>query len=157
MKFRILFASILFGAALSVSAQDSPIKFGNIPMDDMKMTKYDKDTSAAAVVLVDFGKAYLQERLDNVLIVIERHVRIKILKKEGLVPGGPYDMISPTIPVYKSSSAEEKLVTIKASTYNLEGNKLVETKLPKDAFIKEKFNKRFNFISLLYRMLKSVQ
>jgi hypothetical protein len=48
--------SVLFAAVVSITAvaQKSPVKFGNIPMDDLKMTIYDKDSSAAAVVLVDW-------------------------------------------------------------------------------------------------------
>ena len=38
-----------------INAQDFKMKFGKINMDELKMTEYDKDTSASAVILGDFG------------------------------------------------------------------------------------------------------
>ena len=40
-------------------AQKPPIKFGEIPFEDMKMVRYDKDSSAAALILADFGQSSL--------------------------------------------------------------------------------------------------
>ena len=48
------------------------------------MKSYNKDSSAAAVILVDYGEAYLNVGGNVIDMTFERHVRIKILKKEGL-------------------------------------------------------------------------
>ncbi|HYG20240.1 MAG TPA: transglutaminase domain-containing protein [Ohtaekwangia sp.] len=116
-------------------AQKSPVKFGEIPMEDMKMTVYDKDSSAAAVILVDYGEAYIALTSINVSLNFERHVRIKILKKEGL------RWADAEIPLWKQGSTEESATNLKAVTYNLENGKIVETKMSKDGIFKEKFNK----------------
>jgi hypothetical protein len=44
-----LFAGI---ATVSAIAQKSPVKFGEIPLEDLKMSVYAPDSSAAAVIFV---------------------------------------------------------------------------------------------------------
>src|SRR5690349_17369419 len=96
----------LFMALVSFTAvaQKSPVKFGNIPMEDMKMTVYDKDSSAAAVMLVDYGEAYIQVNTVSATMNFERHVRIKVLKKEGL------EYADVEVPLHISGTAEEKVI-----------------------------------------------
>jgi hypothetical protein len=49
---KLLLAAVLTLFVLNgASGQKSPIKFGDIPMEDMKMKVYDKDSSAVAVIL----------------------------------------------------------------------------------------------------------
>ena len=131
--------SLLFTCAIvfSVQAQKSPIKFGVIPMEDLKMTSYSPDSSADAVILEDYGIAYINVST-VVLMTFERHVRVKILKKEGL------SWADVQIFLYHSGSDDEKVSNLKASTYNLEAGKIVETKMLKDGIFKEKFNRNFN-------------
>jgi hypothetical protein len=119
-------------------AQRSPIKFGEIPMEDMKMNSYKEDSSASAVVLVDYGVAYITFNVSSASLIFERHVRIKILKKDGL------KWADAKIMTYHSGSSEEKVSNLKAATYNLEGGNIAETKMSKDAIFKEKFNNYFN-------------
>ena len=38
-----------------VNAQDAPVKFGKVDRAALEMKVYDKDTSAAAVILCDYG------------------------------------------------------------------------------------------------------
>ena len=130
-----LLAFLIFPALF---AQKSPVKFGEIPDSDMTMKSYEHDTSAAAVVLVDYGEAYIQATSVVVNMTFERHIRIKILKKEGT------DWANAVIPLYHSGSSEEKVTQLKASTFNMENGKMVETKLSKDGIFREKFNRNFN-------------
>jgi hypothetical protein len=124
--------------ALVALCQKSPFKFGDIPMEDLTMSIYDKDSSAAAVVLFDFGKAYIGFNAAGAVLTFERHVRIKILNKDGL------SWADASIPLYKSGSNEERVLGLKAVTYNLENGKVVESKMNKDAIFKEKFNRNIN-------------
>jgi hypothetical protein len=130
-----IFAGIFF---LSAPAQKSPMKFGDIPMEDMTMKTYPQDSSAAAVILADYGEAYIMATSVATKMTFERHVRIKILKPEGT------DWADAVIPLFKVGSAEESVSSLKAVTYNLENGKIVESKLSKDAIFKEKFNRNFN-------------
>src|SRR5688572_13924147 len=119
---RPLIVGLLFGLIpFFSSAQKSPVKFGDIPMHDMKMTTYMPDSSAEAVVLVDYGEAYIQVNMATAVMTFERHVRIKILKKEGT------KWADAIIPLYRSGSAEEKVSQLKASTFNLVNGKMVES------------------------------
>ncbi len=144
---KLLFFAFM-ACTLTVFGQKSPIKFGDIPMEDLTMTQYDKDTSAAAVVLTDFGKAYVSISSINVTLNYERHVRIKILRKEGL------NAADIGIQLYHSGSTEEKVSNLKAVTYNLENGKVVETKMDKSGIFKEKFNRNFNLQKFTFPNVK---
>lgn len=133
MKVSII-GMVLWLAVLHVLAQKSPIKFGEIPIEDMMMTSYNKDSSAAALILVDYGEAYLSANSVQNTVNFERHVRIKILTKEGMA------WANRNIQLRHFGSTEEKVNGLKASTYNLENGKIVETKMSKDGLFKEKFN-----------------
>ncbi len=119
-------------------AQKSPIKFGDIPMEDMKMTIYPKDSSAEAVVLVDYGKAYITEVGESAILTYERHKRIKILKKSGL------SWADFAINLYHSGESEERISKLKAATYNFENGAIVETLMGKEGTFKEKFTRNTN-------------
>jgi Domain of Unknown Function with PDB structure (DUF3857) len=136
MRFSVVASFFLI--SLSSYAQKAPVKFGEIPIEDMKMTVYDKDSSASAVILADYGVAYINVNPGGAVLNFERHTRIKILKKEGL------DFANSSILLYHNGSAEEKVANLKASSYNLENGKIVETKMSKDGIFKEKYNRYYN-------------
>ena len=118
-------------------SQKSPIKFGDVSMEELKMTSYDQDSSASAVILSDYGEAYISVS-NSLQMNFERHVRIKILKADG------NRWADAAIPLYHSGSSEERVSGLKPSSYNLEDGKIVETKMSKDGIFKEKFNKNIN-------------
>ncbi len=136
----LLAAFFMAMICLGAHSQKPPIKFGQIPMEDMTMTVYPKDSSAVAVILADYGHAYINISSVKPSLIFERHVRIKILKKEGL------QWADASIPVFHDGAIEERVSGLKASTYNLEGGKITETKLSKDGTFKEKFNRYINLV-----------
>jgi transglutaminase-like putative cysteine protease len=118
------------------NAQKAPAKFGNVPIEDLKMTSYAPDTSASAVVLVDYGESYLKyDQEHGFKLVFERLKRIKILKADGV------EHASGKIMTYHNASAEEKVSGLKAITFNLENGKVVETKMKSESVFKEVFDK----------------
>jgi len=121
-----------------IYAQKAPIKFGDIPKADLVMTTYPEDESAPAVILEDYGEAYVSITASNASLIVKRHVRIKILKKEGL------KWADIAIQLYHSGAAHEKVSNLKAVTYNLENGKITEHKLSKDGIFRERFNRNFN-------------
>jgi hypothetical protein len=127
---KILSILTLISLGILCVAQKDPTKFGEIPMEDMKMKVYPLDSSAEAAVLVDFGVAYISETSTGIALTFERHTRIKILKKGGL------DYANSSVLLYHSGSAEEKLLSVKASAYNLEGEKIIESKMSKEVIFK---------------------
>ncbi len=134
LLFPLIFLVFFTG---NLYAQKSPIKFGDVPIEDLKMTRYSKDSSAAAVVLADYGEAYINIMSSSVKMTTTRHVRIKILTKEGMKWGDV------AILLRKSGSTGELVTSLKATTYNLADGKIVESKMNKDAVFRDKFNRNF--------------
>lgn len=136
----LLFTLFAF-AAISVQAQKAPIKFGEIPIDDLKMTTYDKDSSAEAVILADYGVSSLVfNQNEGFTLLFERITRIKILTKDGL------DWATFSVPLYHESSNDEKMTGLRAVTYNLESSGMVESKMKNDAVFKEKVNENLDLM-----------
>ncbi len=137
MKAKALLTFCALSLIINAFSQKSPVKFGDIPLEDLKMSVYPHDSSASAVILSDYGEAYLSLTETSESLIFERHVRIKILTKEGL---GWADV---SIPLYYSGSSEEAIRNLKAASYNLQDGKIVESKMSNDGVFKEKFNRNF--------------
>ncbi len=118
-------------------AQDKlNIKFGKITPADFDLSKHSFDTGAAAVVIADIGSSAFDGNNDGWFSLnYKRHTRIKIINKNGV------DAANVEIPLYFSGQAEEKVQSIKAVTYTLEGGKVVETELDKKSVFKDKYDK----------------
>jgi len=124
----VLFAFLVLLMQTPLYGQSHSFPFGEISYRELEMKTYDKDTSAAAVVLNEFGEAFMDNDNDHNLI-LQYHVRVKILKKEGLEQG------TIEIPLYKQDGREERLRDIKAATFNLENNVIKQADLiPKNIF-----------------------
>ena len=127
----------------SANAQKAPFKFGEISIDDLKMTRYDKDSSAAAVVLGDYGESSIAYTQNNGFTLnFERITRIKILKKDG------FHWADFEIPLYHEGTSDEKMSGLKAVTYNLENGKIVQSKAKGDGLFKEKFSDNVNIVKV---------
>lgn len=131
-----LFITLLFTTISLISYGQTPMKFGKIEMSDLSMTTYEKDTSASAVVLTDYGATYFEynQIQGDFKIVFDHHVRIKVLNKKG------YDWADGAIPFYETNGAKESVSGLKGFTHNLEGGKWVKHKLEKSATFEEKIN-----------------
>ncbi|NOY49526.1 MAG: hypothetical protein GXO88_03030 [Chlorobi bacterium] len=100
-------------------AKGKKIKYGKVGLADLQMTTYEFDTSAVAVVLYEKGE------YDGTNHQFYFHRRLKILKKEGL------DFAN-----YEFNTGAKGF--IKGITFNLEGGKIIETKLDKHNIYEEK-------------------
>src|SRR5690606_28582350 len=141
---RTLVTGLLSGLiTFSVFAQKAPIKFGDVSKEEVSMTSYDKDPTAPAVVLADYGVSMVTYRQNvGFSVDFERITRIKILTKDGL-PWGNFE-----IPLYKNSNDREKLVSLKAVTYNLEGSKIVESKVKNDGIFNENYDESRDYVKV---------
>jgi hypothetical protein len=127
LSFASLFASAM--------AQKGDFDFGKVSYRELQMKKYEPDTSAAAVVLSEFGLARINDEQN---VIFEYHTKIKILKSQGQSQGN-FTLIQ-----LKNGSIEESLLSVQASTFNLVNNAVEETKFdPKQVFI-EKTTKNHN-------------
>lgn len=132
-----LLATALFAALCTQSfCQKPPIKFGDVSIEDLKMSRYEKDTSASAVVLADYGVSSVEyeQSYGWFKVFFERITRIKILRKEG------YSFADFEVLLYHNSDAKEKIAGLKVLTHNIENGKVVETKMKSDAVFEEKYD-----------------
>jgi Domain of Unknown Function with PDB structure (DUF3857) len=132
----LVFAS-LFSKTYTSVGQELDFEFGRITPFDLKSAVYEKDTSAVAYVLIETGSAYFDTEITYDLIV-NYHVRIKILKQEGV------DKANVVIPLRKSEKDGEKIITLQASSFNLNGNVVEETRMNTRAIFDEDAGKFYN-------------
>lgn len=133
MKKRFLVLFCLFSLSI-FSQKKKSTKIGNVNIDELKMSTYEKDSTANAVVLFEHANYYLDESKEYKKTT-DYYFKIKILKKEGA------EKATIKIPFY----GEEKVHSIKGITYNLSENNsihkthLLESKIyTKDLYTKWK-------------------
>lgn len=128
---------ILLPIYINVYTQGSGFPFGQVSLDELGMKTYGSDTSAVAVVLKEFGEAYVDT--ENGKIIFEFHTRIKILRTTGLKHS---DF---SVSLYKGSNGKIEVInSIKASTFNLEAGKIQETKADNPTVYTENLNKYYD-------------
>ena len=114
----------------------SKVKYGKVSPDDFTINSSVVDNSTEAVVVSDIGSSeFVGNMKSSFSIVFTRSNRILIIDKKGI------DAATVEIPLYVASSGEEKLLNLKARTYNLENGKIIEADLDKESVFKEKRNK----------------
>src|ERR1035437_1076962 len=131
----VLIASCLFRTSM---AQDFSREFGKISTEELQLKRYEKDTTAEAVILYDMGKSYFTETNNGFDMIFERKTRIKILTKAGL------DKAEFLISYYKGNENEEKILEIKGNTYNLENGEVKITALNPNNTFNEKYSEHWH-------------
>ena len=134
---------MFLSASLVAYSQKSPSNFGKISQDLLLAEYCPIDSNAHAYYVFDYGFSYFQYATTKVRegesssgqkgfqLFHKRHYRIKIVDSQG------FDWSDIEIPLYRNID-EEKIGTIKATTYNLENGKVVKTKLNrKDIYTEE--------------------
>lgn len=118
------------------------MKFGKISKEEFAITSNPLDTTADAIILGDFHHYSMEAFSGSLKTNIKVYRRILILDPEGAE-----DLETISISLYKGNSGADKLSRIKASTFNLEDGKIIETKLDKDSRFKEESDKwdRYKF------------
>lgn len=121
----IVFLITIF-TSLSLYAHADKFKVGKVSKNELKMETYEPYPDADAVILHDRGTVTFEASSRGSLqVVLERHVRIKILSKEG------YDWGDFEIPLYDYDQRKDYISGFKAYTFNLDGGRVVEEKLKK--------------------------
>ena len=132
-------------------AQDKlNIKFGKMSPGEFDVNSTLVDSSTDAVVIADVGKSeFIANSSDLTFsLLFTEKKRIKIISKNG------FDAATITIPLYVSDSKAEKLDYLHASTYNLEGGKIVETKVAKSSVFTERHSKHWIYNKFTFPALK---
>jgi len=126
-----LFFFFLFNSIVAFGQFKEP-GFGKIDPSELKMTKYEKDSTADALFLFDNGESkFILNRDRHFQFVFSRHFRIKIFKKTA------FHWADVKLNLYKSNSGKEQLRDIKAVTYNMVDGKLVTSKVERNNIFDE--------------------
>ena len=123
--------------AAAKQAAPLPLRFGQPEPADFEAGSFAADSGAAAVVLCDFGQARLASAAGQLVIVLERTTRIKILKKAG------YAYATVEVPLYHEGDNSERLSNLRGFTYvrGTDGQ-LLKTKLEASGTFEEKRTNR---------------
>ncbi|MBN2347482.1 MAG: DUF3857 domain-containing protein [Bacteroidales bacterium] len=126
--FSLLVTSMLY-------AQKPFIKYGKVSDESLTMNTYPMDSLAEAVVLGEYGftKFRITED-DGWQVQLEKHVRIKILKKEGL------DYGNYSFTLFHTGLNREETTGISGLTFNMENGKEEKSKLGKEGIFYEEVN-----------------
>ncbi len=119
---------LLAYASVDVYAQLIPVsnKFGKVSKEELEMAVYEPDTSAVAVVLYEGTDIMIGFTANlDFMQKTSKHLRIKILKEEGL-NWGDFELIH-----YYTNQYQDLISGVEAVTYNLENGKIVSSKMPK--------------------------
>jgi hypothetical protein len=130
LNVSIAIVAILLIINPSVTGQEFEMKFGKIDSENLKMQSFEQDTSVSAMVIGDIGNVifvYNQEK--GFTVEYSRHTRIKIFKKEG------YEFADQMLELYSSNGIREELGRLRAATYNMDGRKVVTSKMDKKASV----------------------
>jgi hypothetical protein len=127
--------------SLNVSGQQYPNpKFGAVTKEELSQKIFPIDSAADAVVLYEKGTVnfFYKDNSTGFYIETEVHVRKKILKSTALSLGVV------VIPYYMGSvGAEEQIVDLKASTYNIENGQIVKNEVDSKSTFTEKIQDKY--------------
>lgn len=138
MKTRYALALILCSLFL-FQGNYAQSKYGNATMDELAMTSYPQDTTASAVILLKKGESrFVISPHRGFQFEFTLQMKIKILKTEGL------EWCNEEIEYYEeNNSSKEQINGLSGTTYNLEGGKIVKTKLSKEYITEENQDKKY--------------
>lgn len=128
-------------------------KFGKVSDEEMHSRVCPIDSNAHAYFIFDHGHTYFEypdtrihlnipDNEDRGFVMIhEHHFRIKILDKQG------YDWAEVEIPLYYDNG-EEKITSLKAATYNLDGKKIGKSKFKRGDMVIEETSRHWKTAKL---------
>jgi hypothetical protein len=147
MRISFIFFFILL---LSLSAYSQDFDFGKFDNTEMEMSKYNKDTSAHAVVLREFGKTWISSA-DRIPLIHEYHVKIKIFDSKK------FDEGDVAIRLYHSDNdTYENVRDIKGITYYKDDQGMVrQAVLDKSKIYHEQIDKHHELVKFALPNLRN--
>lgn len=139
MKLQIL-TSIMISLLFTTWVNAQEVKFGKVSKKEFQEKFYPQDTSANAAVLYKKRRTnYSYNSSTGWSLMTEVHERIKIYNQDG------FENATKKIQIYtRGNSNGDESVGIKAYTYNLEGNKIVKTRLEQKNVFNEETKKNWD-------------
>lgn len=118
----------------------------NVTRSDLETNVYEKDTTANALVIYEYGKSYVHKEKYN--LRTQEKYKIKILNQEG------FKAANITIYLYQNKDSKELINNLTATTYNLIDGKVTSTKLGDDAIFREKHNDNYTLVKFTLPNIK---
>jgi hypothetical protein len=139
MKNTLNILVLFIGSITFCNAQDFSQKYGKVTADELKMTTYDNDTSAVAVVLnEDITTDFYYNESSGFQLITSLNKKIKILKQEGTTYG------TIIVPYYsKLNSDADRISGLEAKSYNIDKGEIVKTDLQKNYIYTEDVSDRY--------------
>ncbi|PWK19523.1 DUF3857 domain-containing protein [Xanthomarina spongicola] len=113
---------------------------------DLETNFYEKDSTANALVLYEYGNSYVDDRDFRLKTEIKK--KIKIFNKQG------FNKATIQIYLYNKDRRREKVTNIMATTYNVENGLVTKTQLNENDIIEEVYNENNSIIKFTFPNLK---
>ncbi|MGS2725916.1 DUF3857 domain-containing protein [Psychroserpens sp. BH13MA-6] len=118
-----------------------------VTKQDLELNVYEKDSTARALVIYEFGKSYVDRETFRLNTEIKK--KLKILNRNG------FDKATETIHLYTPKGInKEKISKIVATVYNLEDGKVTKTKLNKDDIFEEVYREDQTLVKFTFPNIK---
>jgi Domain of Unknown Function with PDB structure (DUF3857) len=132
--------TFLLCLCFTLTAFSQNYDFGKVSKEELQEKFNPLDTAASATYLYKNRRTYLKyEQNLGFQLVTDIHERIKIYNQEG------FDYTTKQVELSKNAGGdEEKVLNLKATTYNLVDGKIEEIKLGKDGIFKTELSKYYN-------------
>lgn len=144
MKF-ILYCFLIISSTCHFGQDNFNANGMNVTLGDLQTNSFEKDSTANAVILYEYGKSYIDK--ESFRLTTEIKVKVKILTKDGL------NRADIEIPLYIDGNKEE-LKDLRGTTYNLENGKVVNTELAPSQIFTERYSDKFNIVKFLLPNVK---
>jgi hypothetical protein len=136
-----LLLAVLAGHSAAAQEMVPHLKFGKPVQEELTMTTYAPDTTAAAVVLCSLRDVYYRWGVDDFRLFTKNKVRIKVLKPEGVEEANI--SIQFYKPLNRATTSKVLITGLTAVAYNMEEGQMVATKMKKDAVFEERVNNSY--------------
>ena len=132
-------------AAQSEKEEKDPVY--RVSLNDLKLNAYEKDSTANALVLYEYGKSHVDRNDYDLRTQIKR--KIKIFNKEG------FDNANVTIYLYKGNSINyERVDDIFGATYTYENGNVITTNLKPEEIYREQYDENYTIVKFALPNIK---
>lgn len=149
---RTLYLLIIFLSTAVLNGQNR--KYGKITKEEVEVQKSSSEPDAAAEVIYETAVVAIEYSVTERTLKANKEVegRIKIYDKDR----ADDELFTVEVPLYISSGADrEKLIEFKGATANIEGGKLVSTKVKNSDIFTDRKNKRWETQTMTFPNVKN--
>lgn len=135
-----IYLLLFFIITASTFGQSNPFnsKDYTVTRNDIETNVFEKDSTANALVLYEFGKSYIDG--NSFQLKHEFKQKLKILNRKG------FNHATITVYLYNSDSKKEKISKLFATSHSLINGKVVTTKLKENEIYTEKYNDNYTLV-----------